>query len=291
GDYYVWADDDKQYQDARIIFVDTEASNWTYDPVRGQYYFHRFFSHQPDLNYENPAVQEEILAALRFWLDLGIDGYRLDAVPYLYAEEGTNCENLPATHQFLKRVRGRLGAVTLAVAALAAAAVTAAAVTVVLHHDGTARQARVADAHGRVSVRVPAGWDRQLRDSGWDPRALGLGAGHEPGLVVADDLAHWPELDAPVDGVFVGVSEHGDVTARVKALTHPGCHYSSSRAFTGAGWHGLVRAWSGCPDGGSITESALVPAAGAGAPQVYVQLRQRGDGDATDGVLRSLRVG
>ncbi|NED34003.1 alpha-amylase family glycosyl hydrolase, partial [Streptomyces sp. SID8499] len=98
GDFYMWADDDKGYPDARIIFVDTEVSNWTFDPVRGQYYFHRFFSHQPDLNYESPAVQEEILAALRFWLDLGIDGFRLDAVPYLYAEEGTNCENLPATH-------------------------------------------------------------------------------------------------------------------------------------------------------------------------------------------------
>ncbi|MFI1659294.1 maltose alpha-D-glucosyltransferase [Streptomyces sp. NPDC020472] len=105
GDYYVWADDDKQYADARIIFVDTESSNWTFDPVRKQYYWHRFFSHQPDLNYENPAVQEEILSALKFWLDLGIDGFRLDAVPYLYQQEGTNCENLPATHAFLKRVR------------------------------------------------------------------------------------------------------------------------------------------------------------------------------------------
>ncbi len=105
GDYYVWADDDKQFQDARIIFVDTEASNWTYDPVRKQYYWHRFFSHQPDLNYENPAVQEEMISALKFWLDLGIDGFRLDAVPYLYQQEGTNCENLPATHAFLKRVR------------------------------------------------------------------------------------------------------------------------------------------------------------------------------------------
>jgi maltose alpha-D-glucosyltransferase/alpha-amylase len=105
GDYYVWADDDKQYEDARIIFVDTEASNWTFDPVRKQYFWHRFFSHQPDLNYENPAVQEEIVSALRFWLDLGIDGFRLDAVPYLYQVEGTNCENLPATHEFLKRVR------------------------------------------------------------------------------------------------------------------------------------------------------------------------------------------
>ncbi|MEU6919013.1 maltose alpha-D-glucosyltransferase, partial [Streptomyces olindensis] len=110
GDYYMWADDDKGYPDARIIFVDTETSNWTFDPVRGQYFFHRFFSHQPDLNYENPRVQEEILAALKFWLDLGIDGFRLDAVPYLYAAEDTNCENLPATHAFLKRVRREIDA-------------------------------------------------------------------------------------------------------------------------------------------------------------------------------------
>ncbi|MEY9838900.1 maltose alpha-D-glucosyltransferase [Streptacidiphilus sp. EB103A] len=110
GDYYMWADDDKAYADARVIFVDTETSNWTFDPVRKQYFWHRFFSHQPDLNFENPAVQEEILAALRFWLDLGIDGYRLDAVPYLYAEEGTNSENLPRTHEFLKRVRAEIDA-------------------------------------------------------------------------------------------------------------------------------------------------------------------------------------
>ncbi|MDX3646485.1 alpha-amylase family glycosyl hydrolase, partial [Streptomyces sp. MB09-02B] len=110
GDYYVWADDDKQFPGARIIFVDTEASNWTFDPVRKQYFWHRFFSHQPDLNYENPAVQEEMISALRFWLDLGIDGFRLDAVPYLYQQEGTNCENLPATHDFLKRVRKEIDA-------------------------------------------------------------------------------------------------------------------------------------------------------------------------------------
>ncbi|MGQ5598518.1 alpha-amylase family glycosyl hydrolase, partial [Streptomyces sp. ESS7.8] len=85
-------------------------SNWTYDPVRKQYYWHRFFSHQPDLNYENPAVQEEMISALKFWLDLGIDGFRLDAVPYLYQEEGTNCENLPRTHDFLKRVRKEIDA-------------------------------------------------------------------------------------------------------------------------------------------------------------------------------------
>jgi len=108
GDFYVWADDTDRYADARIIFVDTEQSNWAYDEVRGQYYWHRFFSHQPDLNFENPAVQEAVLEVLRFWLDLGIDGFRLDAVPYLYEREGTNCENLKETHEFLKRVRAEV---------------------------------------------------------------------------------------------------------------------------------------------------------------------------------------
>jgi maltose alpha-D-glucosyltransferase / alpha-amylase len=105
GDWYVWSDTDEAYRDARVIFVDTEPSNWSFDPVRGQYYWHRFFHHQPDLNYENPEVQQAMLDVLSFWLDLGIDGFRLDAVPYLYEEDGTNCENLPATHAYLKRVR------------------------------------------------------------------------------------------------------------------------------------------------------------------------------------------
>ena len=104
-DFYVWSDTDDRYADARIIFVDTEASNWTYDPVRGQFYWHRFFAHQPDLNFENPEVGEAMIDVLRFWLDLGIDGFRLDAVPYLFEQEGTNCENLPRTHEFLKRCR------------------------------------------------------------------------------------------------------------------------------------------------------------------------------------------
>jgi maltose alpha-D-glucosyltransferase/alpha-amylase len=108
GDFYVWSDTDEGYADARVIFVDTEQSNWTYDPVRGQYYWHRFFSHQPDLNYENPRVQDAMLEVLRFWLDLGIDGFRLDAVPYLYEREGTNCENLKETHEYLKRVRAEV---------------------------------------------------------------------------------------------------------------------------------------------------------------------------------------
>ena len=104
-DYYVWSDDPSLYKDARIIFTDTEISNWTFDPVAGQYYWHRFFSHQPDLNYENPAVQQAMLDVMAYWLDLGLDGFRCDAVPYLYERDGTNCENLPETHAYLKRVR------------------------------------------------------------------------------------------------------------------------------------------------------------------------------------------
>jgi maltose alpha-D-glucosyltransferase/alpha-amylase len=105
GDYYVWSDTAEKYEDVRIIFVDTETSNWTFDPVRRQYYWHRFFSHQPDLNFDNPSVQEAVLDVVRFWMDLGIDGFRLDAIPYLFEDDGTNCENLPATHEFLRRLR------------------------------------------------------------------------------------------------------------------------------------------------------------------------------------------
>jgi maltose alpha-D-glucosyltransferase/alpha-amylase len=105
GDFYVWSDTDDRYGEARIIFVDTEQSNWTFDQVRGQYYWHRFFSHQPDLNFDNPKVQDAIIEVLRFWLDLGIDGFRLDAVPYLYERDGTNCENLKETHEYLRRIR------------------------------------------------------------------------------------------------------------------------------------------------------------------------------------------
>ena len=105
GDFYVWSDTEDLYEDARIIFVDTETSNWTWDPVRQQYYWHRFYSHQPDLNFDNPKVHEAMLEALSFWLDMGIDGFRLDAVPYLYERRGTNGENLKETHDFLKMVR------------------------------------------------------------------------------------------------------------------------------------------------------------------------------------------
>ena len=105
GDFYVWSDDPTRYSDARVIFVDSEVSNWTFDSVRRQYYWHRFFSHQPDLNYDNPRVAEQMLDTVRFWARLGVDGFRLDAVPYLYEREGTNCENLPETHAFLRRLR------------------------------------------------------------------------------------------------------------------------------------------------------------------------------------------
>ncbi|MEU2717420.1 serine/threonine-protein kinase [Streptomyces sp. NPDC007205] len=190
----------------------------------------------------------------------------------------------------LDGVRGRLNTVTLTLAAVLAAAAAAATVTVLIHRGGSPDEVRVTESTGRVVVKVPAGWSRQLRDSGWDPSALGLGKGHEPGLVVADDLTRWPDLGKAVDGVFVGMSEHGDLTAKVKALAHTGCRYSGSRTFTDGDWHGLVRAWSGCPDGGSVTESALDPAGGAAQPQLYVQVRERGATDATDGILRSLSV-
>ncbi len=105
SDYYAWNGTDKRYQAARTIFVDTERSNWAWDPVAQAYYWHRFFHHQPDLNYDNPAVVKEMLEVLDFWLELGVDGFRLDAVPYLVEREGTNCENLPETHAIIKAVR------------------------------------------------------------------------------------------------------------------------------------------------------------------------------------------
>jgi len=104
-DWYVWSDTDQRYTETRIIFLDTEPSNWTFDPVRGQYFWHRFFSHQPDLNYDNPEVQRAMLRVVQYWIDLGADGFRIDAPPYLYEREGTNCENLPETHAYLKRLR------------------------------------------------------------------------------------------------------------------------------------------------------------------------------------------
>ncbi|MCA9905598.1 MAG: hypothetical protein KC547_17205, partial [Anaerolineae bacterium] len=103
--YYVWSDTEQRYKDARIIFIDTERSNWTYDDDAEAYFWHRFYSHQPDLNYDEPRVHAEMLRIVRYWLSMGLDGFRADAVPYLYEREGTNCENLDETHAFLKKLR------------------------------------------------------------------------------------------------------------------------------------------------------------------------------------------
>ena len=108
--FYVWSDTEKEYKDARIIFSDTERSNWTWDPLAKQYYWHRFFSHQPDLNFDNPAVIEEVLKVMRYWLDMGVDGLRMDAIPYLVERDGTSCENLPETHAVIKTLRREIDA-------------------------------------------------------------------------------------------------------------------------------------------------------------------------------------
>jgi maltose alpha-D-glucosyltransferase / alpha-amylase len=107
-DFYVWSDSADKYRDARIIFKDFETSNWAWDPVAKSYYWHRFFSHQPDLNFDNPAVHEALFKAFDFWMDMGVDAFRLDAIPYLYEREGTTCENLPETHEFLKKLRAHM---------------------------------------------------------------------------------------------------------------------------------------------------------------------------------------
>src|SRR5438552_6833684 len=109
-DFYVWSDTPDRYRDARIIFSDFESSNWAWDPVAGAYYWHRFYSHQPDLNFDNQRVRAEMLRIVDFWLELGVDGLRLDAVPYLFEREGTTCENLPETHDFLKELRTHVDA-------------------------------------------------------------------------------------------------------------------------------------------------------------------------------------
>ena len=109
-DFYVWTDDPKLYSGTRIIFTDTEKSNWTFDEVAGQYFWHRFFSHQPDLNFDNPAVLAAVLKTMEFWLEMGVDGFRLDAIPYLIERDGTSNENLRETHDVIKEIRRRIEA-------------------------------------------------------------------------------------------------------------------------------------------------------------------------------------
>ncbi|SNX65676.1 serine/threonine protein kinase [Streptomyces sp. TLI_55] len=176
---------------------------------------------------------------------------------------------------------------------LAGPAVTAALIgaTFALWPHGSApTDRRIVDVTGRVSADVPAAWAGQVRDAGWDPAVLGLRAGHEPGFAVADDLAQWPDLGAGVNGVFVGVLEHGDVTAVVNRLAHPGCHYDGARDRTLTVGHGRVRSWSDCPGGGSVVEAGLTPPDRGGRPQVYVQIRTDGDSSAARDVLDSVRV-
>ncbi|MEN9797196.1 MAG: hypothetical protein RL653_892 [Pseudomonadota bacterium] len=109
-DWYVWSDTDDRYRGVRVIFSDTERSNWTWDPVARRYFWHRFFSHQPDLNFDHPEVRAEMVRVMKFWLDLGVDGFRVDAAPYLFEREGTSCENLPETHAWLKELRAEIDA-------------------------------------------------------------------------------------------------------------------------------------------------------------------------------------
>lgn len=190
------------------------------------------------------------------------------------------------------RRRGRRAAVALAAAVVVAgtAGVTAALLT--------SRQAsatvRVKDSTGRVTAEVPGSWAGQLRDSGWTPKALGLRDGQEPGFVVADDLAKWQKPGSDVNGVFIGLSEQGDVAGKAAAIAHSGCHYGGSRSFTGTAWQGRVRSWSSCPGGGSYTETGLTPSGGGSGsgtqPQVYVQIRQHGGDDETDRILDSLKI-
>ncbi|MFD5517053.1 serine/threonine-protein kinase [Streptomyces sp. NPDC127066] len=173
----------------------------------------------------------------------------------------------------------------------AAVACAVGVTAVLLTNESAASTLAVEDGTGRITVEVPAGWGGQVRDSGWNPRSLGLEDGTEPGLVVANRLARWPDLRAGVDGAFVGLSAHGDVTGEVRGIAHPGCHYAGSHAYSGARWHGLRRTWDGCPGkDGRLTEAALT-SPGGGRPQLYVQVRQEsGDDDTADGVIASVRL-
>lgn len=153
-----------------------------------------------------------------------------------------------------------------------------------------ARPTLVRDATQRIRAEVPAPWSRELVDGGWSPKALGLPDAHESALLVASDAGNWQDLGSAVDGVFVGLSERGDLAARVGLIRHGRCHYEGSRPYRGAGWSGRIRHWTGCgTGGGSIDEVGLARADGA-QPQVYVQLRQRGGPDLTDRILGDLDI-
>lgn len=183
----------------------------------------------------------------------------------------------------------RRGGLILTLAAVAVAG-TAAVVTTQALRQPPSPDVKVQDATGRISAAVPASWARQLRDGGWNPKSLGLPAGQEPALAVAGDLSRWPDLRTQVNGVFIGLSGRGDLTAAVAALAHSGCQDKSSRDYRGTAWQGRISTWKDCGGKGSVTEAALRSARSGDQAQVYVQLRQDGGGDQTDRILGSLRV-
>ncbi|MGV9562773.1 serine/threonine-protein kinase [Streptomyces sp. NPDC003480] len=185
--------------------------------------------------------------------------------------------------------RRRRGTLLLALAAAAVAGGAAFTTTLLLDRTAAA-DVTVKDTSGRIQAAVPASWGRELRDAGWDPKSLGLPSGHEPALSVADDLSDWQDLGSHVNGAFIGLSEHGGLAAKVRALAHSGCHYEGSRDYRGTTWQGRIRTWNDCGGGkGSVAEAALAPADGAGT-DVYVQVRQDGGSDRTDRILDSLRI-
>ncbi|MEW2544299.1 serine/threonine-protein kinase [Streptomyces sp. NPDC047002] len=213
-----------------------------------------------------------------------------------FADELDRLAGRPAAPGAGPRRRSRTRTVLAGVAALVVVAGGgSAAAAALLRHDGGPRTERVADATGRVSVAVPRSWGRQLVDSGWDPKGLGLSGGHQPGLTVAQDVGDWPDLGTDVSGVFVGAygGTAKDLAAKVGAVHHKACTYDGSRTFSDASWRGTVRTWTSCGTSGrALDEVALAPSDGR-PPEVYVQVR-RGSGDdsgaTTDRILRSLHV-
>lgn len=239
---------------------------------------------RPDLP---SPVERAVLRALepdrrKRWPSASRFAEELDA---LAARSAGHVESRP------RRRRGRTLVIALCAAVLAAGGAGLAA-----SRSGAPRTPPptvVSDATDRIRVQVPAGWGRELVRGGWSPRALRLADAHEPALLIASDVARWQDLGSGVDGVFVGLSERGDLTARVGAVRHGGCRYRGSRGYASEGapgWSGRVRHWTGCgAAGGSLDEISLTRA-GAAQPQVYVQIRQAGGPDLTDDVLGGLRI-
>lgn len=236
---------------------------------------------RPDVS---PDVQRALLRALE------PDRERRWPTAHAFAEEleRLTTETAPAHKQ--RKPRGRHRGVALMAGLFVVVAVGVGVAVLNLPSSSRSSDLRVKDSTGRVVAEVPTAWGRQLRDSGWNPQALGLTAGHEPGLAVADDLAKWQDLSADVNGVFIGLSEHGSVTTEVDGIAHSDCHYDGSHAYSDATWRGTIRTWSDCSGStGTLSETALRQVGGAAQPQVYVQIRQH-SGDATARILRSLRV-